>query len=114
MKTHVNAYQPFLLEDTVEQYCASQIEPYQVEIEHIGMNALIDALILPAGLAVEILYLDRSGGSVINSHKFERVDNSDSPTFRLLYRPYVLPTAETFFLFMPNSLQWPLRYSLQD
>ncbi|KAH0534155.1 hypothetical protein FGG08_007246 [Glutinoglossum americanum] len=93
MKTHVEAYQPFLLEDTVEQYCASQIEPYQVEIEHIGMNALIDALILPAGLAVEILYLDRSVGVEVNSHKFERMDasgaplNPDAPTFRLLYRP---------------------------
>lgn len=87
MKTHVEAYQPFLLEDTVEQYCASQIEPYQVEIEHIGMNALIDALILPAGLAVEILYLDRSVGVEVNSHRFERVDNPDAPTFRLLYRP---------------------------
>ncbi|KAI9769368.1 MAG: hypothetical protein M1840_004070 [Geoglossum simile] len=87
MKTHTESYQPFLLEDTVGQYCASQIEPYQVEIEHIGMNALIDAVIIPASLAVEILYLDRSVGAEVNSHRFAPMDKPDAPTFRLLYRP---------------------------
>ena len=93
MKTHVNDYQPFILDGTVEQYCASSVEPYQVEIEHIGMNALIDALVKPAGFAVEILYLDRSEGIEVNSHRFDPLDAGrtsailDAPTMRLLYRP---------------------------
>ncbi|KAI9791331.1 MAG: hypothetical protein M1833_001556 [Piccolia ochrophora] len=93
MKTHVEDYQPFILDGTVDQYCATQIEPYLVEIEHIGMNALIDALVKPAGLAVEILYLDRSAGDEVNSHRFEALASdgaavySDAPTMRLLYRP---------------------------
>ena len=93
MKTHADEYQPFLLTGTVADYCRSSIEPYQVEIEHMGMNALIDALIKPAGFAVEILYLDRSIGTEVNSHRFEALDFVNipvfpqAPTIRLLYRP---------------------------
>ena len=92
MKSRPAAYQPFILDGTVEQYCANQIEPYQVEIEHIGMNALIDVVIRPAGFAVEIVYLDRSAGSEVNEHRFEPTRKIDStnvePTpLRLLYRP---------------------------
>ncbi|KAI9670718.1 MAG: hypothetical protein M1817_003828 [Caeruleum heppii] len=93
MKAHAASYQPFILEESIDQYCAVQIEPYQVEIEHIGMNALIDILLKPAGIAVEILYLDRSPGAEVNSHRFEAVDsvglplNMDALTIRLLYRP---------------------------
>ena len=97
MKTHAEAYQPFILDGTVAQYCASQIDPYQVEIEHIGMNALIDALVKPAGFAVEISYLDRSPGVEVNTHRFEATaaDGTalyhDAPTMYLLYRPYGPP-----------------------
>ncbi|KAI9796063.1 MAG: hypothetical protein M1835_004729 [Candelina submexicana] len=93
MKTHAEAYQSFVIDQTVEQYCASEIEPYQVEIEHLGMKALIDALIKPAGFAVEILYLDRTASEEVNSHRFEpdlslgAPAYSDAPTVRLLYRP---------------------------
>ncbi|KAI9716142.1 MAG: hypothetical protein M1812_005570 [Candelaria pacifica] len=93
MKTHAEAYQPFVVDQTVEQYCQSEIEPFQVEIEHLGMNVLIDALIKPAGLAVEILYLDRAAGEEVNSHRFEpdlapgAPAYGDAPTVRLLYRP---------------------------
>lgn len=93
MKTHAEDYQPFLLDQNVVQYCASNIDPYQVEIEHMGMNALIDALVKPAGFAVEILYLDRSDGEEVNSHCFQEVDANnqplfpEAPTMRLLYRP---------------------------
>ncbi len=93
MKTNAEAYQPFVVDQTVEQYCASEIEPYQVEIEHLGMKALIDALVKPAGLAVEILYLDRTAGEEVNSHRFEpeiapgAPAYGEVPTVRLLYRP---------------------------
>ena len=93
MKTHADTYQPFLLDKTVDQYCATSIEPYQVEIEHMGMSALIEAVINPTGMAVEILYLDRSPGDVVNSHRFELLGpdgqplHPHAPTIRLLYRP---------------------------
>lgn len=93
MKSNVEGYQPFSPDIPIEQYCASQIEPYQVEIEHLGMNALIDALIKPAGFAVDIVYLDRSVGQEANTIRFELTTAdglpifSDAPTIRLLYRP---------------------------
>lgn len=93
MKTHAETYQPFLPDKSVDEYCGTSIEPYQVEIEHLGMNALIEAVINPAGLAVEILYLDRSEGNEVNSHRFELLGpdgqalNPHAPTIRLLYRP---------------------------
>lgn len=93
MKTSPDTYQPFIPDATVEQYCAAQIEPYQVEIDHIGMDALIDVLIKPAGFAVEVLYLDRSDGNEGNSHRFEATNSDGSPmypaapTIHLLYRP---------------------------
>ncbi|KAI9784256.1 MAG: hypothetical protein M1816_000928 [Peltula sp. TS41687] len=92
MKTRTENYLPFLV-GTVEDYCATQIEPYQVEIEHVGMNALIDVLVKPAGFAVEILYLDRSPGLEVNTHRFEETGANgmpmypDAPTIYLLYRP---------------------------
>ena len=93
MKTHADDYQPFLEDRSVYEYCAANIEPYQVEIEHIGMKALIEAVMWPAGMSVEILYLDRSAGDEVNSHRFELQGPDgqalfpDAPTTRLLYRP---------------------------
>ncbi|KAI9833326.1 MAG: hypothetical protein M1819_003721 [Sarea resinae] len=93
MKTNQEAYQPFIIDKSVSQYCESQIEPYNVEIEHVGMTALIDSLIKPAGFAVEILYLDRSAGEEVNCIRFELETPAGTPVFpdaltaRLLYRP---------------------------
>lgn len=98
MKSHASKYQDWLIDQSVEQYCALQIDPYQVEIEDLGINALIDAIVHPAGMVVEILYLDRSAGAEANTIKFERekLDDGDStsssslvPAIRLLYRPLV-------------------------
>jgi ubiquitin thioesterase protein OTUB1 len=56
------------------------------------MSALVDVLVKPAGIAVEILYLDRTPGEEVNTYRFDPVDHSGviistPPTFRLLYRP---------------------------
>ncbi len=69
-------------------------------MDHLGLNALIDAVIKPAGISVDILYLDRSEGEEVNTIKWQIEDpNSLSgfitpPTIRLLYRPYVFLTHE--------------------
>ena len=65
-------------------------------MDHMGLNALVDAVIKPAGISVDILYLDRSPGEEVNTISIHVEDpNSLSgflspPTIRLLYRPYVL------------------------
>jgi ubiquitin thioesterase protein OTUB1 len=96
MKSSPDDYQPWL-DKPVADYCNAHIEPYGVEIEHVGLMALIDCLILPAGMAVEIIYLDRSAGDEVNVHRFEKLEGDgiltppDAPVLRLLYRPYVSP-----------------------
>ncbi|KAI9760339.1 MAG: hypothetical protein M4579_001743 [Chaenotheca gracillima] len=93
MKTHSEEYENFLENATIDQYCSLAIEPYQVEIENVGITALTDVLLKPAGFALEVLYLDRSVGSEVNSHRFEATDyegnpiDSNAQTMRLLYRP---------------------------
>ncbi|KAF3915716.1 hypothetical protein AA313_de0200799 [Arthrobotrys entomopaga] len=94
LKLHPDPYEAFI-ETTIEEYRMSQIEPYGVEIDHIGVKALIDVLFLPAGLVVEISYLDRSDSDEVNVHKFEdeseggkkKVGDDEGRTLRMLYRP---------------------------
>ena len=95
MKLSPEFYEPFL-DTSVKQYCETNVEPFGQEIDHIGVNGLIDCLILPAGFAVEISYLDRSDGEEVNVHRFEKTEGSnvtspDATVIRLLYRPYVSP-----------------------
>ena len=88
MKTR-DEYAPWLLGQTVEQYCKNQIEPMAAEIDHVGLVALKDALLSPAGISLEVLYLDRSEGSEVTMHRFDPVTNGGYTigSVRLLYRP---------------------------
>lgn len=91
MKTNAGLYVPFMLNETIDQYCSTKIDPYAVEIEHLGIQALFDAVIKPAGIAMEVLYLDRSAGEEVNTISWSVDDHSGHylsiPTIRLLYRP---------------------------
>lgn len=91
LKSHATFYKSFLDGDsTIEQYCATHIEPYQVEIDHLGMNACINAILKPAGISVDVAYLDRSPGEEMNSFNWQGDSTSGRaalPTVRLLYRP---------------------------
>lgn len=93
MKSNAAMYEPFLSNFTIDQYRTAHIDPYQVEIEHLGMQACIDAILKPAGIAVDVLYLDRSEGEEVNTISWEPdVPNGRggvAPRLRLLYRPWV-------------------------
>ncbi|KFY41855.1 hypothetical protein V494_02760 [Pseudogymnoascus sp. VKM F-4513 (FW-928)] len=71
----------------------NMIEPTKTEIEHLGMTILIDVLMKPVGIAVEIVYLDQSEGTDVNSHIIQAEDESGTPihagapVVHLLYRP---------------------------
>jgi ubiquitin thioesterase protein OTUB1 len=85
MALRAEDFQPFL-EMSLDQYRQTRIDPTQQEIDQIGLQALTTGVIAPAGLAVEVLYLDRSAGDEVTPHEF--VDNAASkPAIRLLYRP---------------------------
>ena len=92
MQTYETAFEPFLSGKTVLEYCRSAVEPNGSEIEHCSIQALSDFLLKPAGIRLEVFYLDRSPGEEAHNHKFgatatERRRLSDLPVIRLLYRP---------------------------
>jgi ubiquitin thioesterase protein OTUB1 len=72
--------------------CKDMLEPLNTEIENLGVTILIDVLMNPMSIAVEIVYRDRSGTHV-NSHLVRAEDdngiliNPARPIVRLLYRP---------------------------
>ena len=85
MEIQPERYEPFL-EMSVQQYRLTRIDPSNQEIDHVGLQALTDAVIAPAYIAVEVSYLDRSTGDEVTSYEF--VDNSKGwPAIRLIYRP---------------------------
>jgi ubiquitin thioesterase protein OTUB1 len=85
MQTHAEDFQPFLMGEDVPSFCQRTIIPFNHEIENLGITALSEFLLKPAGLSLEILYLDRSAGDEVNEHTFPA--EYPSGTLRLLYRP---------------------------
>ncbi|KIW13004.1 hypothetical protein PV08_08191 [Exophiala spinifera] len=85
MKIHSERYAPFMVMP-VSEYCNSRIEPSHQEIEHIGLQALNDAVIAPAYIGLEVLYLDRSAGDEVTPHRFVE-DSQNWSSIRLIYRP---------------------------
>jgi ubiquitin thioesterase protein OTUB1 len=85
MQFNPGQYEPFL-GMTTHEYCKIHIEAHAQEIEQAGLQALTDGVIAPAGIAVEVLYLDRSQGDEVTPHKFVP-HGADLPVIRLLYRP---------------------------
>lgn len=67
------------------------------------MNACIEAILKPAGISVEVAYLDRSPGEQMNTFHWQGDPlngRAGFPTVRLLYRPYVS------VLKLRSVLQW--------
>ena len=92
MKLNPDDYAPFVPDLDVASYCQNHVDPFYEEIEHVGVKALVDSIINPAGIAVEYLYLDRSAGDQATPYSFPVHDGkgeevSEVHTVRLLYRP---------------------------
>ncbi|KAL5345003.1 hypothetical protein ACLOAV_009956 [Pseudogymnoascus australis] len=94
LKANSVTYRDFIPDGLgVDNYSKNMIEPAKTEIEHLGMTLLIDVLMKPMGIAVEIVYLDRSEGTDVNSHIIQVEDESGTPVHagapivHLLYRP---------------------------
>ena len=70
----------------LSDYRASRIDPAQQEIDQIGLQALVDSVIAPAGFGLQVSYLDRSEGDKVTPHQLAQ--NGDHlPNIELLYRP---------------------------
>lgn len=88
MQTHESDYAPWLVGQSVADYCKEHIDTMAGEMDNVGLNALRDVLIAPAGITLEVLYLDRSEGSEVTMHRWDPA--AGAPTIgniRLLYRP---------------------------
>lgn len=93
LKANESTYNPFVPggQDIVS-YCSQVIELPNREIEHLGIAALVNVLLTPVDLVLEIAYLDRSPGSQVNHHRFTddtgaKETSLASPTIYLLFRP---------------------------
>lgn len=89
MKSRPEDWAPWLLGRTVEKYCDDEVMPTGSEIDNVSLIALKDVLLSPAGIALEVLYLDRSEGEEVNTHRMDPVTSGGFTvgTVRLLYRP---------------------------
>lgn len=89
MKTHPQEYAPWILGQSVDEFCNETIMPFTKEIENVGLSALKDVCLSPAGITLEVIYLDRSEGDEVNMHRFSpnNTGGFDFGTIRLLYRP---------------------------
>ena len=94
LKANAVIYRDFIPDGLeVDNYSKNTTEPAKTEIEHLGMTVLIDVLLKPVGIAVEIVYLDQSKGTDVNSHIIQAKDESGTPIYagapvvHLLYRP---------------------------
>ncbi|KAI9701722.1 MAG: hypothetical protein M1820_006350 [Bogoriella megaspora] len=85
IKTHSEVFAPFLIDEDPFSYCSRMIEPFRQEIENLGISALSEVLLKPAGFDMEIQYLDRTPGDEMNTIHFG--GEVSIATLTLLYRP---------------------------
>ena len=85
MSLRSDYYQNFIVMP-LNDYRASRIDPSNVEIDEIGLQAFVHSIIAPAGLGLKVAYLDRSAGDAVTPYQF--VEGADQlPSIELLYRP---------------------------
>jgi ubiquitin thioesterase protein OTUB1 len=89
LKANAATYQDFIPDlRGVDNYIKDILEPFSAEIEHLGMTLLVDVLLKPISISVEIVYLDRSEGTTVNTHIMESPNASQGGAMvHLLYRP---------------------------
>ena len=114
IKTRPQEFLGYMELQTVDQYCDGTVMPLQGEMDNVSLSALNGILISPAGIGLELSYLDRSDGSdSATVHLFGPVIGNEGvavAVMRLLYRPSVqdaplCPHWLTLF-------QWTLRSAL--
>ncbi|KAK7743911.1 hypothetical protein SLS53_003933 [Cytospora paraplurivora] len=86
LKGHSDQYGAWCGNDP-EHYSQTVIEPPEHEIDELGISLLVEILLKPAGVILEIVYLDRSAGTKANVHRFPDDDSGNNLTMHLLYRP---------------------------
>ena len=88
LRTKAESYQPFCQEGPISSYCAAKIDTFAAELEHLGLQALFDAVVEPARITIEVTVLDLNPSTVTNDIKWPVGGTAPLVgTIRLLYRP---------------------------
>lgn len=93
LKLNAATYDPFLADDRgIADYCSTNIELPDTEIENMGLIALVNILLKPVNFVLEVAYLDRSPGSQPNIYRFPEEANGQEESalgtvIYLLFRP---------------------------
>lgn len=93
LKGNREAYAAFVTSDRgIDGYCETTIQQHNREIEHLGLTLLVNVLLKPAGFVLEVAYLDRSPGVLVNTFRFPEEANGQDPSalgsmIHLLFRP---------------------------
>ena len=93
LKGNREAYADFITSDRgINGYCETTIQQHNREIEHLGLTLLVNVLLKPAGFVLEVAYLDRSPGVLVNTFRFPEEANGQDPSalgsmIHLLFRP---------------------------
>lgn len=93
LKMNIATYDAFVADSGgILSYCSSNVELINKEIEHIGISAIVNVLLKPVNLVLEIAYLDLSPGTASNIYRFpDEANGQDRATLSgmiyLLYRP---------------------------
>jgi hypothetical protein len=94
LRTNLKIYQAFRYGSfDVHGYCKAHIESPDTKIDDLGMRLLIDILMKPIGVSVDIIYLDHGEGIQFNPNpvEAERPQVIEGPRTKsivhLLYRP---------------------------
>ncbi|KAI9715211.1 MAG: hypothetical protein M1828_000909 [Chrysothrix sp. TS-e1954] len=97
MRSHQDDYGAYLIDTTVDAYCASVVEMPDRELEEITLQALTAVLHRPAGFGVTILMLVDSPGTSVDHVSYSEMDTNllgvhgsdvnDSFLTCLLFRP---------------------------
>jgi ubiquitin thioesterase protein OTUB1 len=93
VQSNSDNFKHFVPMGDVKTYCSLNIEAANSEVDNVAIVALSEAVITPAGIGFEIMYLDRSQGDEVNVTQFSQpTDHTgmplpNPPVIRLLYRP---------------------------
>ncbi|RYP40596.1 hypothetical protein DL767_001596 [Monosporascus sp. MG133] len=84
-------FQPYLQVD-IDNYIEGTVMPVDQEIDAICVRVLVDVLLKPANMVLEIAYLDRSDGAEVTVHRIPAEANGQNlavsgSIIYLLYRP---------------------------
>ncbi|KAH8662516.1 peptidase C65 Otubain-domain-containing protein [Xylariales sp. PMI_506] len=91
LKGNFSQYENYIPGDA-NSYCEEWIMPINREIDQVEVMLLFNVLLNPAGIVLEIAYLDRSEGDKVNVHRMpddakDREQAELGPIIHLLYRP---------------------------